>query len=442
MDVIDLQRLHQSLERSLDLLRTHYRSSPSGGGGWYHRLENEIPGPSATAVGLNSFLLCGSTIDHLGEGLAFLRSRQVQSDDPVKNGGWAVNTSFGQPVTEATGWVSRFLGLARIGLRPEAPNVELAYRWLVNNQNGDGGWGSFAGQPSRTWLTCMALRAIAVLYPHSPAVDDGVEWLLKQRSASLPAWGERGASLPTVTHTAFVLLTLSDVLGSSYDKRVGDVVNSAYRWLEDHLQTDVIHDEAARVENYNVTGQTLEGRPITWLSSIWHPGLPFAVSALVRHPNGCRPDLLCSAVETIIDRQLGDGSWPSLDGAAGISVWAVWPFVQALSDVEKIPIASIDAKITWISSNAIVVQRGDARAEAIGSLLRGSRRKAVVRNIRRHWATAVLVLFVVAGLSGVMLNWLEAKDFALSLLLPVVLLVIQEARHRRGVDRDTNAMRR
>jgi hypothetical protein len=424
--MIDLSAVHDCIERSLNLFRRTY--SPSAiGGGWYHRLEAEIPGPSATAVGLNSFFLVGSS-EHLSDGLAFLRARQVQSDEDRRNGGWAVNTSFGQPVTEATGWVARFLGLARLGFVPEAPDVERAYRWILRNQNSDGGWGSLFGQPSRIWLTCMALRALIQLNPQSPAIPRAAEWLLEQQSPAAPAWGEGRTSPPTVTHTSFALLTLSDVRASLHDQRVTGIIERAYDWLESSVDVSSIYDDAARVENYNVTCESDEGH-VTWHTSVWHPGLPFTVSALLCHPRGSRPSVICSAVQTILDSQLDDGHWPNLDGAAGISVWAVWPFLQALSDVANSPYTTRHDRITWISGDALVLQHLGARDERVSTLLRSNRRAELSQAVKRRWATIVLVVFVVLGLSALAGGLLAWQEFTLGLALPVTLFVIQEAQH-------------
>lgn len=133
---IDLANLENCVDRSLDLLRRTYIST-RGQGGWYHSLESERPGPSATGVGLSSFMIHRRPFEHRDECLGFLRERQITSADPLVDGGWAVNTSFGQPVTEVTALISRLLAVTRMTLVPRAPSAKRALDWLLRNQNPD-----------------------------------------------------------------------------------------------------------------------------------------------------------------------------------------------------------------------------------------------------------------------------------------------------------------
>src|SRR5262249_16325997 len=153
-------------QRSLELLRRTYHPAADGGGGWYHSLENETPGPSATASGIASFVVHGQRAEFWRDGRAFLQRRQIRSPEGALDGGRAVNTSSGHPVAEATALVARQLVLARVVHGPSAPDLGRARDWLLANQNKDGGWGSFRGQPSRVWLTAMAVRALSELAPY------------------------------------------------------------------------------------------------------------------------------------------------------------------------------------------------------------------------------------------------------------------------------------
>jgi hypothetical protein len=78
---INVQDIHRSIDRSLDLFDRTYSPAGPGIGGWYHRLDAATPGPSATAVALHSYLLVNRLPSHITEALAFLKSRQVTSAD-------------------------------------------------------------------------------------------------------------------------------------------------------------------------------------------------------------------------------------------------------------------------------------------------------------------------------------------------------------------------
>lgn len=427
MERIELDLVGRCVDRSLELLRRTYRSGGGGAGGWYHSLENERPGPSATGVGLSSFLIHRRPFEHRDECLEFLRDRQILSEDPRLDGGWAVNTSFGQPVTEVTALISRLLVVTRLALVPNAPSAARACQWLLRNQNPDGGWGSFHGQESRVWLTAMAVRAVSELNPTAPGLRLGADWLIKHRDPVEHAWGERPSQPPTVTHTAYALSALVDSGLAGADRTVTDAVDAGYTWLSTHLDPETVHDDRARVESYNVTKTTDEGRLLTWHSTVWHHGLPFAVSALVRQPHGASFDLLCRAVRTLVATQMHDGRWPAADSAAAFSVWSVWPFLEALSDVTSHSIFRNEDVLTWISPGVLLSQRGEDRELTVGRLLRRYRRKGWRRWLRRHWAVGVLVLFVAGGSALVLLAGLGWQEFALGMAVPVALLLVQLA---------------
>ena len=299
-----LDKVDEVLRKSLVLFGSTFHKSSLGGGGWYHQLAEPEPGPTATALGAATFHICGTQNDHFTDALEFLRVRQVTSPDCRVDGGWAVNTSQGYPVVESTAWVAWFLGLVRCGHLSQSPDLAKARAWLINNQNGDGGWGSFHGAPSRISLTCLAARGLAQLDPYAPELDKAIEWLVGQRIPDPCAWGESRTQAPTTTHTAMVLLTIRSVRPSWCD----DGILHAYEWLAANLDTGTIDDENSRVETYNV--YATDSKP--WSMQLLHYGLPLALSALMRHPS-CPPSAQIEhGYETIMSTQLPSGSWPNI----------------------------------------------------------------------------------------------------------------------------------
>ncbi|MEV6556473.1 prenyltransferase/squalene oxidase repeat-containing protein [Nocardia sp. NPDC051756] len=426
----DLALLDQIVDRSIELLVSTHSQTTSNGGGWYHRLDDPTPGPSATAVALETLVRCDAQSSLLGAGLQFLRSRQLVSTDPLCNGGWAVNTSFGHPLLEATAVVTRFLGYAKVQCLDSSPDLGQAVDWILANQDGSGGWGSFLGQPPRTWLTCLALQALHEASPFDPAINRGVDWLVRQRSRSAPAaWGESRLSEPTVVHTSYCLLMLRQLTSARTDRQHVEAVEHGFRWLTGHLNSTSIFDEASRVESYNITGN-VDGRDVTWHGQVWHHGMPFALSALLRHPGGV-PPVTAAVLKTVMDSQLPDGHWPNIDSASGRSIWDVYPFVLSVMDARTVPFHRPGSRIDWLSDDAVVVRQGTTKNTPLARLGWSSRRDQLVTLAKRHWATFLLIACVAGSLVLWRLGVIEPKDIALSLVLPLVLLLVQETRRLR-----------
>ncbi|HEX5205055.1 MAG TPA: prenyltransferase/squalene oxidase repeat-containing protein [Actinoplanes sp.] len=376
---------------------------------------------------MSSFLLHGRPFEHEQQCLRFLQRRQIRSDDPLLDGGWAVNTSAGQPVTEATALVARLLACTGTLLMPASPDAQRATTWLVNNQNQDGGWGSFRGQESRVWLTAMAVRALGELDPRTPAIVGGAKWLVGARDPASHAWGELPRHAATVTHTSYVLTALADSGLTASDRTTADAVSAGFNWLTSHLNPARVHDDHARLEIYNVTRMDANGSVTMWENTIWHHGLPFALSALVRQAGTVRFDLVATAVHTIAATQMDDGRWPSVDSSAAFSVWTVWPFLEALADVKKsLPLRSGQV-LTPLSAQAAVIQGGidlDVAPQRLLGLVRWRARKEWVR---RNWATAAIALLLAGGTAFVATGVFEAQEVGFGLVVPIVLLGIQVA---------------
>jgi hypothetical protein len=420
---VDLAQFDQSLRRALSLLRQRFLHDQDKyvGGGWYHQLEAEDPGATATAVGLMVFDSCNEVFERTGDALAFLSDKQLKSDDPLIDGGWATNTSLGHPVVEATGWIARMIGTTRCALVPGAPSAERAHRWLVENQNQDGGWGSLRGCPSRTWLTCVALRGLLPLDPWDPAIQRGVAWLLSHRNNHVDAWGETATAPVTVTHTAMVLLTLAEVMPPPTD----DAIVHAYQWLAEKLEADASFDRHAQQETYPVTAG-----PARFRLNLWHYGMPVAVAALLRHPDGPPAGLMGQAFSTILHSQNDRGYWLSSDSGTSMSLWGVWWCTQALSDLRRVPLAQPGDLLYWVP-DALIVQRSRARGRPLTSLIPTARRIDARRFLRRHWATMLLGAWLAAALAVTAVGLFSWQEYAIGTVFPVLLLVISEGFHRR-----------
>jgi len=427
LDSVEIPDLTSRIYRALALLRTTYRSNGLECG-WYHYLDDNRPGATASAVGLMSFVIAGAPFEYTRNVLTFLRATQVVSNDPKLSGGWAIRTTGHQPVMEASGWIVRFLGLSRSLLKFDSPDVSAAYNWILQNQNADHGWGSLYGQASRTYLTCLALRALATLDPNCEALLLGQDWLLKNHSGTYSAWGPIPSSPPTVLHTGFVLLALAE-LGIDLNM---PAIKQAYEWLLSNLRPAELVETLSQVEDYNIIYYE-NGERVTYQNSLPHFALPVAISALLRSPYGLHQEVVYRGLRTIVNKQLDDGYWDNPRNPARVSIWAIWPFFQALVDVTNLPYLRTAFSVTRVS-NALVVRYKNAGVPLL-SLLAWDFVVVLARQLLHYWSPLLLVLFVVGGLVLVSLKYIDLWEYVLSLFVPIVLVFIQLSLEHRGKPR-------
>ncbi|MFB4276454.1 MULTISPECIES: prenyltransferase/squalene oxidase repeat-containing protein [unclassified Nonomuraea] len=437
---IDVMHVDECLKAALGLLKATYTATPHGGG-WHHRLADPKPAATATAIALTAFHEQQVGFANFDAGLSFLRASQVASDDPLQDGGWWTETQARVPLMEATGWVARFLGHARLHHAEGGPDVGRALSWLINNQNDDGGWGSHRGCRSRVWLTCLGLRALNCLHPRHKAVADGVNWLLRQQDEGNFGWSANAGEQTTVPHTSFVLLTLSEINATWRDQRL----LRAYSWLCENVDPTIIDGsiESYHVSPYPNSRNDDRDRDQGWDQVIYHHALPIALSALLRHPDGPPAGLVTRAANTIIRSQITEdddrrfsGYWPGQYTSKQPTLWSTWPCMQALLDLKRVPLLRAGDITTW-SREAVVVQRGSARDRSPAAILRAHHRKVVLRSrLTRHWPSGLVVVSVGAGGLAVGLGGLGMKEFALSLIFPFLLFVVEQRRRNGRKNRE------
>lgn len=415
---IDFDKVHAARERALALLRRSYKDSPAGGGGWYHQLDSGGPGATATSVVLLAFWRAKAACDQWDDALEFLVASQNLTEDSLQHGGWPVTTSFGRPVLEATAWVGRLLGTSRLVLNDKAPDAMRVLKWLTNNQNEDGGWGSIRGHPSRVYQTCLAVQAVRALAPHHSRLDAATTWLMDSRDPATGGWGAVRGAPPTIVHTSWTLETLATARAFPSDAL------SSYDWLFEVLDPNAVTEHRADVESYNIHlgKDVLQG-------TLWHTALPRAMSALARHPEGPQWDLLARTARTVIAMQGTGGTvgaWPNPGAAAGISVWAVFPYIEALTDLLECP--AIAQRVRMQPYGNSLILSTDSRDVSPGHLVMNLTGRELWRRVRTRWTTTLLACIVLTAITLTMIGSISIEIGLIGIIFPIFLFLVQEIR--------------
>jgi squalene-hopene/tetraprenyl-beta-curcumene cyclase len=221
---VDPERKRRAMERGL----AWFLGMQDSDGGWAsfdadnnRLIFNNIPfadhgallDPSTedlTGRGLELLGTLGYDTGHpaVGPALAFVRRTQARSGSWY--GRWGVNYIYGT-------W-SVLRGLGAIGEDCSREYVKRAVRWLLDQQNGDGGWGETLGSyddaglagrgasiPSQTAWALLALFAVG--HTDGPAIGRGVHYLIRtQRDDGAwedPLWN--GTGFPRVFYLKYHL---------------------------------------------------------------------------------------------------------------------------------------------------------------------------------------------------------------------------------------------
>jgi len=428
---ISVDDVDRRVRASLDLLRRSYHPIDDMRGGWYHDLSDAPPGPVATAVALLAFRLAGQTFDSAGPCWGFLRHRQITSRDRLRRGGWATNTTGDQPTVEATVSVVRLLGSGGYGFATFGPNAAAAIDFLANHQNSDGGWGSLLGNPSRTALTAQTVIALSALCPDHPAVAAGVRWLITSQTP-MGGWGVTPTAPATVVHTAFALRALAAGPTGSSDS----TIVAAYDWLWERLGAAADDEIHSHMETYNITANTSQ-RIRQWRETMHHHGLALATAALLHHPVTPPASVLSRAFGTLLRSQRPSGAWHNAPDSPAPAIWPTWYCLDALLELRRTLLLRPGDTILWLD-HVVAVRRSSAGTKPLRALIRPRRRRGDL--FRRHWAGILVATMASVSVSLALANVLDWPNALIGLLLPVLLLAVQEATAgwRRGQSRATS----
>jgi Squalene-hopene cyclase C-terminal domain len=334
--VLDSRAIEEAVALSLSCLRLHFRTTEDGRGGWYHYLDDQNPGVTASAVGLYCFQLAGKVFEHADMVLKYLLSQQVSEGDKnhLRYGGWAVRTTDGVPVVEATAWVLRSLNVTGTSKRECADAIAAGISWLEKNQNTDFGWGSYKGHSSRVYTTCMALLALAECGGPSEAVSNGLKWLNDAQSPGQPAWGLMPGGDPTEMHTAMAVLAQLAMPGAL----PAAAVKQSADWLAERLEPGRFVEKSTLVEDYDVPYREGGGSG-TFQNSLPHFAGPISLYAMLEVGADPFQEKIFTGANAILNAQekaerSRAGTWELPRSPQRASIWAVWPFLAALTAVQ------------------------------------------------------------------------------------------------------------
>jgi hypothetical protein len=435
--------IDDAIARALACLRGHFRTpSPEPGAvtgtaepaGWYHYLDDPYPGVTASAVGLYCFSLAGAEFERTDQVLNYLISKQVKD---ANGGGWAVRTTNDFPIVEATAWVLRCLSLPQTKTRATSKALDTGIEWLEMNQNTDFGWGSYKGQPSRTFTTALSVLALRESGGSRAVISNAHKWLIEAQSSPQPAWGPLPGSEPTMLHTSFALMALLSVTGAF----PATAVHQTIEWLSGRLQPSVHVEKETAVEDYDVP-YVHNKTDYTFQNSLPHFAGPVTLTALLHaDADPLQKKIFDTITEIVRTQEVKDparsGSWELPRSPRRPSIWAVWPFVAALSSARAAIFPSTDGEATLLFPGCALVQSS--------STTKHLTRRLLIKNALLDWLRLRKVavgLWCIAAATVVipLILWRTGQftldNFLVALALPVLLLIFQILWDRIGSSGD------
>ena len=413
-------RIDEAIRLSLTCLRANFRTTSDGAAGWYHYLDDPEPGVTASAVGLYCFGLANSHFERTDQVVEYLLGQRVKTPD---GDGWAVRTTSGFPIVEATSWVLRALSVPQANSAAKADALTAGRRWLESNQNTDFGWGSYKRQPSRVFTTVLSILALHECGGSSDVIANGQKWLIEAQSQNQAAWGVLPASEPTALHTSISLMALLSVPASLPAAAIRQTAD----WLFERLEPGEHIEKSSTVEEYNVPYLHNDVMD-TFQNSLPHFAGPITVTALLRAGVDPLQAKIFQTVNEIIDSQevtdqKRSGTWELPRSPLRGSIWSIWPFVAALSSARTMILPSTDTTATLLFTGCAIIQSD--------TTTRHLTRRLLIKNALLDWlkqrkaavglwfiAVAIAVVAIVLWRTGT----LTLETFLITLVLPVLLV--------------------
>lgn len=291
---------------------------PTGhGGGWSHYADDkQMPGVLTTACAIESLHVMDSTSVFINDAQEHLLSTHIDLGSATLGGGWALSSLPETPLLESTSWCA--IALYESGISKDHSVLRAATKWIVGNQNEDGGWGPMWNTCSRTYCTAMALRALSVLGVEDTARAKGIGWLTTIQNPN-GGWGTQLGSESSIAHTAHALIAM---LESGVPETSGPV-SGALAWI--WQQNKGWQEEVT--ETYEVPVGAQRHRV-----AFYHYALPWVVTALLKAGESLDSPKIVRAIQAIIEGQTEEGYWRS-SSETRVSLFPLHGCVVALANV-------------------------------------------------------------------------------------------------------------
>lgn len=232
----------------------------------------------------------------------------------------------------------------------------------------------------------------------------------------------------TLLHTSYALLAMART-GTPEYTAIRDPISE---YLLSRLVPGQFTEVVTQAEDYDVPF-TRNGEPDVYQMTLPHFAMPIAIHALLETGHTPHHTKIYECIESIIAEQHADGHWILPRSPSRPSVWALWPFLAALSSFRQRCLPTPSAQVTLLY-DGVALQQTDPDAPPVtrGMLLRG----AAAQWLRERWRPLIRLtiafFFVVLSIVLLALGSIDLKEFSLSLVVPVLLLVYELVGHAKS----------
>lgn len=347
---------------------------------------------------------------------------QFCSSDPLLDGGWSIRIVSEFPVLEGTAWVLSALVKTHC---QDQKAIDRAYNWIVNNQNKDGGWGSIANQPSRTYLTCLALRTLYTRYDKfADVVASGIAWLQRTRNVDDGGWGELPGRSSSCFHTADVLYTLR-ISPLQVDS---SVLRTASQYVLELWDPKLMWNQEPLSEQYDIMLSTKKWFRVRnyYFPTAW------AVMALLAGDTeqGLLRQEVWRSLSWIIKTQEQRGYWRHPHDYENIYIWGIHDNTLALRFFQNNMLKCNPTLTMQLLGDTIIISNKSTHIKLVILALRIVVSKCLMW-LRRNWRALTFVIYCATAAVLLFLKILTWKDVLLGLMIPLILLIWQIALLRK-----------